>query len=107
LVQKKLETQCSTVIPIHRGNILLRRSQKSGPLGLRTLPLISPPTLLQNSLSPLRQHVQLPLLNALEPVTEATTHSGEEGVGPKGIPLEHGTHLDAELPKADGDACRK
>ena len=54
--------------------------------------------LLQQSLLALLQHSQLSALNTGEPVSEAASDGGVDGVGPEVGAAEERAHLDAELP---------
>lgn len=69
------------------------------------LPLIPPPTLLKDGLATLCKNSELSVFDALEPVAEAPTDACKERVDPEGLFCEDRTHLNAELPKSDGDAC--
>lgn len=83
-----------------------RGSQSTRLLNLaQTIALIPSPTLVQNSFPTLREDLELTALNTLQPVTEASTDTGEERVDPEGFLGEHRAHFDTELPEADGDAC--
>lgn len=80
-------------------------SQSSTLLSLaQPLPLVSPPTLLEDGFSSLGEHLELSVLNTLKPVAKASTNTGEKGVDPERFLGEDGTHFDSELPKADGNA---
>lgn len=72
----------------------------------QTFPLIPSSTLLENGLSSLRENLCLSVLNTLQPITEASTDTGEEGVDPEGFLAQERAHFDSELPEADGNACR-
>lgn len=74
-------------------------------VGSNGLPLCSPPSLIQQSVSRLGQEAHLSVLNAGQPVTEARADAGVHGVCPKGLTGEEGTHFNAELPDTDGNAC--
>lgn len=82
-----------------------RKSRSQGARLLRLFALLSSPTLLEQSLPSLREDLQLPVLNALEPVPEASSDAREERVHPEGFLVQERAHLDAQLPEADGDAC--
>jgi hypothetical protein len=72
---------------------------------LVSIPRGPPCALLEDGRFPLGQHGRLPLVDALEPVSEAAADAGKDGPGPEGGLVEEGAHLEAELPEADGDAC--
>ncbi|QBZ64704.1 hypothetical protein PoMZ_06403, partial [Pyricularia oryzae] len=67
--------------------------------------LCSPCTLLQQELFPLCQHGGLPIINALQPVSKATTDRTEERVSPEALLVEQRHHLETQLPRSDGHAC--
>ena len=77
-----------------------RRSQRASLFHL----VVPSPALLEDRFAALGQDPELTGLDALQPVAEAATDSGEQRVHPEGFFGEDGTHLDAELPKTDGDA---
>lgn len=66
--------------------------------------LCSPCTLLQQELFPLCQHGGLPIINALQPVSKATTDRTEERVSPEALLVEQRHHLETQLPRSDGHA---
>lgn len=70
-----------------------------------SLTLVPPRPLVQDRLLPLGQHRLLPLVDALEPVSEAGAHAAEDGVGPETLLKEDRAHLDTQLPCSDGDTC--
>lgn len=63
-----------------------------------TLPLGSPPPLLDQSVACLAQVAHLVVLHALEPVAEAGADKAVDGVGEETLTVEEGAHLNAELP---------
>lgn len=63
-----------------------------------TLPLCSPPPLLDQSVASLAEVAHLVVLHALQPVAEAGANEAVDGVGEETLAVEEGTHLDAELP---------
>jgi hypothetical protein len=63
-----------------------------------TLPLGSPPPLLNQSVASLAEVAHLVVLHALEPVAEAGADEAVDGVGEETLAVEEGAHLDAELP---------
>ena len=82
-----------------------RGSQSTSLLNLaQTIALVPSPTLVQNGFPALREDLKLTALNTLQPVTEASTNTGEERVDPEGFLGEDRAHFDTELPEADGDA---
>lgn len=88
-------------------NFLRSSSQNTSLLRPRnqTFALIPSSTLLENSLSSLRENLCLSVLNSLQPISEASTDASEEGVDPEGFLAQERAHFDSELPEADGDAC--
>lgn len=70
-----------------------------------SFPLIPSAALLEDGLSSLSEQFELTVLNTLHPVAEAAANTGKKRVDPEGFLGEDGTHLDSELPKADGNAC--
>lgn len=74
-------------------------------VGSNRLPFCPPPPLLEQPVSCLGQKAHLSVLDAGQPVTEACADAGVHGVCPERLTSEEGTHFDAELPYADGDAC--
>ena len=70
-----------------------------------SFPLISPPSLLEDSFPSLCEHLKLSVLNTLHPVAEASTNTSKEGINPEGFLREDGAHFDSELPEPDGNAC--
>lgn len=79
--------------PLHL--LYLNRARSSAHLLLRP-----PRPLLENVLLSLVQDGRLPLVDSLQPVSEACTYAGEDGVGPEGFLEEKRSHLDTELPGA-------
>lgn len=63
-----------------------------------TLPLGSPPPLLDQSVTSLAQVAHLVVLHALEPVAEAGADEAVDGVGEEALAVEEGAHLNSELP---------
>jgi hypothetical protein len=63
-----------------------------------TLPLGSPPPLLDQSVASLAEVAHLVVLHALEPVAEAGADEAVDGVGEEALAVEEGAHLDSELP---------
>lgn len=63
------------------------------------------PLLQQQSLA-LFQHLGLSVVDALQPVSEAGTAGGVDGVHPEGALVEEGAHLNADLPESHGEACQ-
>lgn len=97
----------SAIADINTTNKSRRRSQSTSLLNVaQTLTLVPSPTLLENSFAALRENLKLTALNTLEPVTEASTNTCKDGVGPETLLGENGTHFDTELPETDGDAWR-
>lgn len=73
-------------------------------LGLLRVPLgLARPLLEEESLA-IVQRRGLSVVDALEPVSEAGAAEGVHGVGPEGALVEEGSHLDADLPEAHGEA---
>jgi len=82
------------------------RSQSTLLLNVaQTLTLVPSPALVEDGFAALRKNLQLTVLDTLEPVTEASTDTCEDGVGPETLLGKNGTHFDTELPETDGDAC--
>ena len=71
----------------------------------QTLTVVPSPTFIEDGFTALRENLELTALNTLEPVTEASTDTCEDGVGPETLLGENRTHFDTELPETDGDAC--
>lgn len=65
---------------------------------VQTLPLGSPPPLLDQSVAGLAEVAHLVILHALKPVAEAGADKAVDGVGEEALAVEEGAHLDAELP---------
>jgi hypothetical protein len=63
-----------------------------------TLPLGSPPPLLDQSVAGLAEVAHLVVLHALEPVAEAGADEAVDGVGEEALAVEEGAHLNSELP---------
>lgn len=63
-----------------------------------TLPLGSPPPLLNKSVASLSEVAHLVVLHALEPVAEAGADKTVDRVGEEALAVEEGTHLNTELP---------
>jgi hypothetical protein len=63
-----------------------------------SLPLRSPPPLLNESVAGLAKVAHLVVFHALQPVAEAGTDEAVDGVGEEALAVEEGAHLDAELP---------
>lgn len=72
-----------------------------------SIALCLPRPLLQQSPLPLAQLRGLSVVHALQPVSEARSAERIDGVRPQGGAVEEGAHLDADLPEAHGEACRK
>ena len=62
------------------------------------LALLPPRSLLEQLVSSVGEESELAVLNAHEPVAEAATDSGIDGVDPDGLLVEERAHLNAELP---------
>lgn len=73
-------------------------------VGARILSRGLSPSLLKKSISGVGKQAQLSGLDALKPVSKGGANAGVEGVCPHCLAGEEGTHFDAELPDADGDA---
>lgn len=82
-------------------------SQNSSLLSPLSITLCLPSPLLQQSPLALAQHLRLPVVHALQPVSEARAAERIDGVRPQGGAVEEGAHLDADLPEAHGQACLK
>lgn len=79
-------------------------SSSCRPRSLLSVPSRLPRPLLQQRLLSIRQDRRLPVVDALQPVAEAGTARGVDGVDPEGALVEEGAHLDADLPEAYGGA---
>lgn len=88
-----------------------RQSLTSAPSCKSTLPLsitlgLLLPLLLQNCLS-LAENLRLPVVDALEPVSEAGAAGCVCGIHPEDVALKEWAHLNAHLPEANGEAYEK
>lgn len=75
-----------------------RHSSLSGLSGSSFLAGLPPCALLEKSISPVCQHLELALFDACEPVSEAATDGCVDGVDPEGFLVEERAHFNAELP---------
>jgi hypothetical protein len=72
-----------------------------------SITLCLPRPLLQQSPLPLAQLLRLSVVHTLQPVSEARSAERIDGVRPQRGAVEEGAHLDADLPEAHGEACKK
>jgi hypothetical protein len=63
-----------------------------------TLPLRSPPPLLNQSVAGLAEVAHLVVFHTLQPVAEAGANEAIDGVGEEALAVEEGAHFDTELP---------
>jgi hypothetical protein len=92
----------SSTISVHH-NLRARKKAlaellRCGAAVQASLPLRSPPPLLNESITGLAEVAHLVVFHALQPVAEAGANEAVDGVGEEALAVEEGAHFDAELP---------